>query len=149
MTDKSTDFKSEWMSSRSPGSSMTFEDFLQLELLKVRRSYEQERIAHLETKAKFKFLTGRETELEVLLNEANIDRLKPFVLRSEMENKVSAMQSIIEETEAKLSKCEKLLKDMEFAYTNKDEDFPHGFETETLKEFDLYFGRDPEERGNR
>lgn len=102
MTDKATDFKSEWQSPLSPGSSMTFEYFLQLELLKARRSYEQERIGHIETRAKLAFLSGRETELEVLLNEANMDRLKPFVLRSEMENKVSVMQLIIEETEAKL-----------------------------------------------
>ena len=42
-------------------------------------------------------------------------------------------------TKARLEKCEKLCKDLEFAYNNKDEDFPHGFEVDTLRDFKEYF----------
>lgn len=80
----------------------SYQDWLEIEL-------QSERFAHAETKkrleeseAKIKYLLERETELESQLNELNIERLKPFVLKSEMENMKSIMQTMIDEHQERL-----------------------------------------------
>ena len=59
-----------------------------------------------ESEAKIKYLLERETELESQLNELNIERLKPFVLKSEMENMKSIMQMMIDERQERLEELE-------------------------------------------